>query len=127
MARKPQDARPRKPRFAYAESPTKRTHSRESPSAGQNPRALGARAHPQFTSGRVRMRLPPNYPALNSRNSHNERLIYNAIHSIEIANITLQWAMYPICRFIYKAMVMVMVIGCHYMTSWCFYVYLVSQ
>ena len=37
----PQDARSRKVRFAYSESLTKRSHSRESPSAGQNPRVLG--------------------------------------------------------------------------------------
>ena len=36
-----QDARPKKPLFRYDESPTKRSHSRESLSIGQNPRALG--------------------------------------------------------------------------------------
>ena len=41
MTHPPQDTRPRKIRFTYAESPTKRTHSREGPSTGQNPRALG--------------------------------------------------------------------------------------
>ena len=36
-----QDARPRKFRFAYAESPTKRNHSRESPSTGPHAQELG--------------------------------------------------------------------------------------
>ena len=46
-----QDTRPRKFRFVYAESPTKRTHRRESPSAGKQ--NAGARAHPHFTCGGV--------------------------------------------------------------------------
>ena len=37
----PQDARPGKFSFAYAQSPAKRTHSRESPGTGQNLQELG--------------------------------------------------------------------------------------